>query len=325
MNELFSHIEFLLHTHQCVIVPHFGGFVLNFKSAEKIGLASFAAPECELLFNEELTHNDGLLSESFMRMYDISFEEADCRINKQVEDLKTALSSGEQMAFGNLGKFQINEDGHFVFSPDKFVRPEYFGLSQVSLKPVIQMHSSMPDADKEETHRRPVARNIGIASAVAAAIAAIILLLAPFEKNVPSSQSANILSETPIFTNSSAKTSSDPVSIPASENKSKPSDLSADESVPKESVTDGNLNTEAKPTTKYYIIMGVYELRSGAELTTRALKSEGFSDVHWIEKPGRIDLYTAVFTDRTEAETYLKTLHKNYPNHADAWIMKRAN
>jgi nucleoid DNA-binding protein len=325
MNELFSHIEFLLHMHQCVIVPHFGGFVLNFKPAQKIGLASFSAPECELLFNEELTHNDGLLCESFMRMNNISFEEANYRIDKQVEDLKMSLSAGEQIAFGNLGKFQINEDGHFVFSPNKFIRPEYFGLSSVSLKPVIQMQSSVSNGDKEGIHRKLVVRNIGIASAVAAVIAVIIVLLSPFEKNVPSSQNANILSETPIFKNSSEKTLSIPISKTTSENKSTAPDLSEGESAQKEPMLAGNLATDAKPTTKYYIIMGVYELRSGAEFTTRALKSEGFSNVRWIEKPGRIDLYSAVFTDRTEAETYLKTLHKNYPNHADAWIMKRAN
>lgn len=29
MNRLVSHIEFLLHHHNCVIIPDFGGFVVN--------------------------------------------------------------------------------------------------------------------------------------------------------------------------------------------------------------------------------------------------------------------------------------------------------
>jgi hypothetical protein len=64
--------------------------VLNCIPARKTGLASFAPPEYELLFNQELSHNDGLLTESFMRMHDISFEEANLLIEKQVNELKTS-------------------------------------------------------------------------------------------------------------------------------------------------------------------------------------------------------------------------------------------
>jgi hypothetical protein len=325
MNELVSHIEFLLHSHLCVIVPHFGGFVLNCIPARKIGLASFAPPEYELLFNQELTHNDGLLTESFMRMHDISFEEANLLIKKQVDELKISLSSGESLFFGDLGSFRINDEGHYVFTPNKFIRPEYFGLSQVSLKPIIEMQPSAPSGRKGTRSKQPTIRHISIASAIATVIAAIIFLITSFDKNIPTSQSANILSESVLFMNNSAKTFGEPVSQPVSRNQNSTSSLSNTKPHTTESSANQESTSQVKSETKYYIVLGVYELRSGAEFTEQTLRAEGFSEVYWLERPGRIDLYTAVFTDRREAENYLKTLHKEYPNHSDAWIMKRTH
>ena len=37
MNEIALHIDFLLHTHDCIIVPGLGGFVLNETGVEKNG------------------------------------------------------------------------------------------------------------------------------------------------------------------------------------------------------------------------------------------------------------------------------------------------
>ena len=57
-----QYISDLLYTHDCVIVPNFGGFVGNRKSAElnkKTG--SLSPPSKQILFNRKLTTNDGLL------------------------------------------------------------------------------------------------------------------------------------------------------------------------------------------------------------------------------------------------------------------------
>ena len=69
--------------------------------------------------------------------------------------------------------------------------------------------------------------------------------------------------------------------------------------------------------------MGVYEVREVAEQMTEMLKKEGFSDTHWLEHSGRIDVYTASFDKVDLAQSFLTTLHAKYPHHKDAWIMKR--
>jgi len=74
---------------------------------------------------------------------------------------------------------------------------------------------------------------------------------------------------------------------------------------------------------QYYIVLGVYERSDVAEQITVQLINEGFPQTEWLERPGRIDVYSASFTDRTEAETYLREIHKKHPTHRDAWILKR--
>ncbi|HOV71965.1 MAG TPA: SPOR domain-containing protein, partial [Dysgonamonadaceae bacterium] len=73
---------------------------------------------------------------------------------------------------------------------------------------------------------------------------------------------------------------------------------------------------------KFYIVMGVYEVRKVAEEMKAMLESEGFTQTSWLERPGRIDVYAASFTDREAADDFLKKVHSQYPHHRDAWILK---
>jgi len=58
-----NYIKDLLYRYDCVIVPHFGGFVTN-KTSAQIGEDSltFYPPTKQVGFNVNLNHNDGLLA-----------------------------------------------------------------------------------------------------------------------------------------------------------------------------------------------------------------------------------------------------------------------
>ena len=65
MLRIITHIERLLLTHDCVILPKFGGFVLQtlpatYQEEEHL----FRPMRKEVMFNVTLQHTDGLLSES---------------------------------------------------------------------------------------------------------------------------------------------------------------------------------------------------------------------------------------------------------------------
>lgn len=322
MNQLVSHIEFLLHEHNCVIIPNFGGFVVNSIASRRDGLATFHAPVSELVFNRDLTHNDGLLAQSYMKSYRLTFEAAMLKIEQSVQELKQQLREQNHVELGKLGSFTMNDNKRFVYTPAAFVPPAFFGLTKASLKPLIQMHT--PDVPSKQVNRQKRLRTIGISAASVAAIA-ILMFILPVSDTTIGRQSAQILSESNLFRNRSF--SAEPAH---------PSARAMD--VQSEILTDAqdtfNAEEAARPTRvasnvtdddlpKYYIIVGVYEIKDVAEKMLESLNEMGFSQKGCLKRPGRIDVYAASFKERTEAESYLREIHKAHPTHRDAWILKR--
>ena len=327
MNELISHIEFLLHTHDCVIVPNLGGFVLNVYPVKKDGWAAFDAPECELIFNQNLTYNDGLLVESFMKTEKISFETAHKRVEAGVKELKSALQENETVAFGKLGTFSMNKERRYLFTPDDtFVRPEYFGLKKVALQPMIHVQPVTPLAETQKIRRMTV-RKVGIGAAVAITLTTI-LLLSPLNKNSYLRQDAEMAWESSLFKNNEAKpTSHKSTGLTQAMTPTTTLEQPVNEKTLAQPVV-GNVTSQNSNNTstdvaikKFYIVMGVYEVRKVAEEMKAMLESEGFTQTSWLERPGRIDVYAASFTDPEAANDFLKKVHSQYPHHRDAWIL----
>ena len=60
--KLDLHIRNLLHEHDCVILPSFGGFVANYHSAKIDPIINLIhPPKKHIVFNKNLQNNDGLL------------------------------------------------------------------------------------------------------------------------------------------------------------------------------------------------------------------------------------------------------------------------
>ena len=59
---LINHISELLYDHNCVIIPGFGGFITNYKSADFDHQNNVVLPARKVVaFNQSLVENDGLL------------------------------------------------------------------------------------------------------------------------------------------------------------------------------------------------------------------------------------------------------------------------
>ena len=93
MIELGRHIEILLLTNDCVIVPGLGGFMTHhvearFDSRDNM----FLPPYRTLGFNPKLSLNDSLLVQSYVEAYDISYPDALQRIENEVCEIKQHIS-----------------------------------------------------------------------------------------------------------------------------------------------------------------------------------------------------------------------------------------
>ena len=99
MLRIITHIERLLLVHDCVIVPKFGGFVLQTVSAVCNGEEHLFSPQRkEIVFNITLQHNDGLLSESYMQMYGVNYRKAQLMLEEDVDDMKAALQEEKSVS-----------------------------------------------------------------------------------------------------------------------------------------------------------------------------------------------------------------------------------
>lgn len=119
MERIIEHIERLLLQHDCVIIPDFGGFVLQSVPAVYKGDEhAFLPAHKEIVFNPTLTHNDGLLMESYMQAYKVDFAKAQQLVRKDVAGMKQLLEDNSELPFGAVGLF-MKEDERLLFMPEK--------------------------------------------------------------------------------------------------------------------------------------------------------------------------------------------------------------
>lgn len=132
--ELSVYIEQLLHAHDCVIVPHFGGFIANYQSAS-INWSSqkIAPPTKSVLFNPNLIHNDGLLGHTVSADRGIPYPAALTFIQDQVKQWQTALDKGKRVEIGEIG-FLFKNANQVIFEQSREMNLllSAYGLSAIS-------------------------------------------------------------------------------------------------------------------------------------------------------------------------------------------------
>ena len=147
------HIERLLLFNDCVIIPDFGGFVLQIHSAVyELERHTFSPPYKETVFNPTLKHNDGLLSESYMQLYNMDFSEAQSAMKSDIDMLKKELEQNETVSIGKIGVFRKQED-LLLFEPNNDNTLELnvgsYGLISFYLPPVqVESDSTIIDVRK---------------------------------------------------------------------------------------------------------------------------------------------------------------------------------
>lgn len=144
VNELERHIEILLLSNDCVIVPDFGGFMAHHVDAHYDGRDSmFLPPVRSIGFNPQLKINDSLLTQSYVEAYDISYPEAVERLANEVAELKQRLANDGNLELSNIGMLSLNEDGNYTFEPCEAgtLTPAYYGLGGFDMLPLSQLQA----------------------------------------------------------------------------------------------------------------------------------------------------------------------------------------
>lgn len=325
MKQLLSHIDFLIQNHDCVIIPDFGGFVISHQSAIIQQNGVIIPPHIIVAFNPELRYNDGLIAESYMNVYGISYDLACKKLSDAVRSLNTILSLKQTINIGSIGTLASDEAGHVYFTPKgmTYCYAQNYGLMPLDIKRLDDVILSEVLTKKILTKRLSYKNIITGVGAVAAAVIVFFVTSTPIIDVSISNQKAGFFSDISLSnTKDITKTNKIEVLTPP-----KAIDTS---NVKVEKISLSNkpeirLNKE-NPKTKqlYYIIVGSTSQKSEAELILNKIKKLGYSDADIIHVPNRSRIYVATFNHKSQAEGYLSALKKK-SKFNDAWIYTQNN
>lgn len=135
---IWNSIKELLHKHDCVIVPGFGGFVCNLEAARIDQVSHLITPPGKrIVFNQNLRTNDGLLAQNLSEKLAITYSDALRAIADVVNQLRAHLEQLRQLDIEAFGSFRLNAEANYVFLPDRLNTYLYssFGLMPLQAAP----------------------------------------------------------------------------------------------------------------------------------------------------------------------------------------------
>ncbi|MBK9416904.1 MAG: hypothetical protein IPN62_06295 [Flavobacteriales bacterium] len=175
----------LLHDHDCVIVPQWGGFLTHYRPARLDEARHLIHPPAkELGFNRHLVRNDGLLADHLAKRDRIDFGQANQRIEQQIALWAGVLEREGRLELPHMGIFFRDEEGNLQFDPDRrinFLRDAYglrpikalLAKEEVKVRPVPVIQMPNPSIEPEPEAQRYTARWVAAAFALVLSGAAV--------------------------------------------------------------------------------------------------------------------------------------------------------
>lgn len=159
MISMIEHIEYLMLSNDCVVVPGFGAFIAQYTSSHNCAQNStFTSPKRSISFNASINHNDGLLANSIAKKASIPYAEALKQIEKSTTICRQALSDGSEVPFDRLGFFISNAEGHIEFIPfhHELANDDFFGLQSFSFPTLAERNAQVATEETvSETYSEP--------------------------------------------------------------------------------------------------------------------------------------------------------------------------
>ena len=144
MKNLARHIDLLLRTNDCVIIPGFGGFIAHtvpayYASEEHL----YYPPTRNISFNASITMNDGLLAQSYMKSYQVDYARATYMIDVAMEELRDMLDEVGSVTLPRIGliKQDIYQTIQFIPETAGISSPKHFGLSSFFMQELGQLQA----------------------------------------------------------------------------------------------------------------------------------------------------------------------------------------
>ena len=339
--DLSVHIKDLLYKYNCVIIPGFGAFVMNYAHSDINPLTNtFTPPSKDIIFNPSIKRNDGLLADYISTKINATYEEAVLILSDTVEDLKITLNKGKKIYFKGIGTFSINREGSFQFESEGSVNfyLDSFGLSPLH-SPAInregiarRIEKKIKEKDIEHRERR-IITTTGWAAAASILLFVILtwtVMTTDVIKHVNQNYAGilntlvfriynNDLNKQPDIKDSKVESFVKADSSKLVEKEDQPEVAASQEPDPTSQPETLNLKHET-----YYIIGGCFSIEENAKKYMEELKSKGFNpQIIGKTKTGLIRVSYGSYDNSEKANDELTSIHSS--QNPGAWLLHLTN
>lgn len=355
-----NYLKELLNDNECVIIPEFGAFISKRHSAT-IDYANhrFLPPYKEIVFNDKLKNDDGILADFISKKENISKEEASNKIHEFVNQSVAILDVNSELELVDLGKF-ININGNFIFNAkdDVNILGDSFGLTEFNYQPVFRTETyqvikekivveqkekntdytlaveSVEELTSTTTRRRPsLFRTVAVTTLAFFLVFVINWTTEKTDSNLASwnpflYSSPNEfligISETQNLKDAEIQNLGDLETQGLGDSKDQNlGDLETQRLGDSKDQSLGDLETQRLGDSNpvYYIIGGSFQADASAEKCLESIKKQGFEKASILDKndKGYIRVYYESFADKADALLRLDAIKSEY--NESAWLL----
>lgn len=146
MNLIQRHIQYLVTTTDCVILPGWGGLIAVHTPAEVTENSCFIAPRRLVVFNPSLCHDDGRLAMSVSRRQHIPYEKARAEIAAEVDAMRAEYEATGMVTIPRIGSWRRSQEGSMIFT----AHPGGVAAARYAYLPALPLPYAATESQTEE-------------------------------------------------------------------------------------------------------------------------------------------------------------------------------
>ncbi|MDR0756573.1 MAG: SPOR domain-containing protein [Tannerella sp.] len=329
MLEIATHIERLLRVNDCVIIPDFGGFVLQNCPAVYERDTHLFRPSCkEIIFNPTLRHDDGLIAGSYMQAYGMVFSRARAALKKDIEKLNVALDEQSEVRLEGIGLFRKEVGETIVFHP--VADCSHFSLSSYGLAPFHLPPVPVTKlVEKRIEHQKPPLRKSGhviylpvnrtlvyIAGISVTAVALSLMIATPVKVVNPTSYTASFA---PSEIVKKMIPSGDTLLAVEKENATAQEENAVETAVQPAAAIPVEQANGMNPAKTYYVVIGSFNTESQAQTFIKELGVSPCLNIGIVWRDKHFRVFADKYDNRKDAEDRISLLRED-ARFRNAWL-----